>query len=160
MRFLKVLNRYLLVQLKMINLKGIALAGFVIPVFFIASTLAYNSPFNNASGRRNLQLAKESGFADWYGETWTYLSNIVKSFLGYDDALTVMILSSLLFGAIAWLLMTHLFYLVFELAVFLQFKFNRTMNFQNKDEAVNYVYFRIFKENIWSVANEDRARFR
>lgn len=147
-KFLKVLNRYLLVQMKMINLKGIVLVSSIIPFIVMSMTLTFQSPFNNKSGIDKYRMAEQSGFFDWVNSTWSFFGGIVKSIFGFNESLSILIFSSLLFGITVWLLMTHLFYLFFELIVYINWRLNKKENFESKDEAVKYVYFHIFKENM------------
>jgi hypothetical protein len=147
MEFLRALNRYFLIQIKTISIKGILLVGFIIPLITTMTSMNRSSAFSNTVDGRNYKLAEQSGFFDWYNSTWSYLFEVVRSVMGLSEGLSLLIFSSLLFGFIVWLSFTHLVYLFFELSIYLQWKFNKK-KFVSKDEVAKYVYFQIFKENM------------
>lgn len=162
MRFLKILSRYLLIQGEMINLKVVAVFGFVIPIILALLGIFKDARVKQGDSQmsHHYNLLKESGFIDSFANLFNPFLEFSASFFDLEQReLATFIIAGLLFGFVILEILIHLVWVFFEAT----FYFARKKNyFETDEELEEYMYIKFFKKNLndgfWSNAKNSRKR--
>ncbi len=162
MKILKILSRYLLIQAQMINLKVIAVFGFVIPLILALLSIfkEVRADQNDNQMKHHYNLLKESGFFDNWADLFVPFLNFSSSFFNLEQKeLATFIIAGFLFGFVLLQIIIHLFWVLFEATFYFAKKKNY---FETDEELEEYMYIKFFKKNLnegfWSDARNSRKR--
>lgn len=162
MRFLKMLNRYLLIQGEMINLKVIAVFGFVIPIILALLGIFKDARVKQGDSQmsHHYNLLKESGFIDSFANLFNLFLEFSASFFDLEQReLATFIIAGLLFGFVILEMLIHLVWVLFEATFYFAKKKNY---FKTDEELEEYMYIKFFKKNLndgfWSDARNSRKK--
>ena len=162
MKFLKILSRYLLIQAQMINLKVIAVFGFVIPLILALLSIfkEVRADQNDNQMKHHYNLLKESGFLDNWADLFVPFLNFSSSFFNLEQReLATFIIAGFLFGFVLLQIIIHLVWVLFEATFYFAKKKNY---FETDEELEEYMYIKFFKKNLnegfWSDAKNSRKR--
>lgn len=162
MRFLKMLNQYLLIQGEMINLKVIAVFGFVIPIILALLGIFKDARVKQGDSQmsHHYNLLKESGFIDSFANLFNPFLEFSASFFDLEQRdIATFIIACLLFGFVILEILIHLVWVLFEATFYFAKKKNY---FETDEELEEYMYIKFFKKNLndgfWSDARNSRKR--
>lgn len=162
MKFLKMLNRYLLIQAQMINLKVIAVFGFVIPLILALLSIfkEVRADQNDNQMKHHYNLLKESGFLDNWADLFVPFLNFSSSFFDLEQReLATFIIAGFLFGFVLLQIIIHLVWVLFEATFYFAKKKNY---FETDEELEEYMYIKFFRKNLndgfWSDARNSRKK--
>jgi len=162
MKFLKILSRYLLIQAQMINLKVIAVFGFVIPLILALLSIfkEVRADQNDNQMKHHYNLLKESGFLDNWADLFVPFLNFSSSFFNLEQKeLATFIIAGLLFGFVLLQIIIHLVWVLFEATFYFAKKKNY---FETDEELEEYMYIKFFKKNLnegfWTDAKNSEKR--
>lgn len=162
MRFLKILSRYLLIQGEMINLKVVAVFGFVIPIILALLGIfkEVRADQNDNQMKHHYNLLKKSGFIDSFANLFEPFLNFSASFFDLEQrGIATFIIACLLFGFVILEILIHLVWVLFEATFYFAKKKNY---FETDGELEEYMYIKFFRKNLndgfWSDARNSRKR--
>ncbi|RZV12755.1 hypothetical protein D3M61_11410 [Aliarcobacter butzleri] len=162
MKFLKILSRYLLIQAQMINLKIIALFGFIIPLILSLLSIFKDARVKQGDTQmsHHYNLLKESGFIDSFANLFSPFLEFSASFFDLEQKeLATFIIAGFLFGFVLLQIIIHLVWIVFEITLYFAKKKNY---FETEKELEEYMYIKIFKKNLnegfWSDAENSKNK--
>lgn len=162
MRFLKILSRYLLIQGEMINLKVVAVFGFVIPIILALLSIFKDARVKQGDSQmsHHYNLLKESGFIDSFANLFNPFLEFSASFFDLEQrGIATFIIACLLFGFVILEILIHLVWVLFEATFYFAKKKNY---FETDEELEEYLYIKFFKKNLndgfWSDAKNSRRK--
>ena len=162
MRSLKILSRYLLIQGEMINLKVIAVFGFVIPIILALLGIFKDARVKQGDSQmsHHYNLLKESGFIDSFANLFNPFLEFSASFFDLEQrGIATFIIACLLFGFVILEILIHLVWVLFEATFYFAKKKN---NFETDAELEEYMYIKFFRKNLndgfWSDAKNSRKK--
>ncbi len=162
MRILKILSRYLLIQGEMINLKVIAVFGFVIPIILALLGIFKDARVKQGDSQmsHHYNLLKESGFIDSFANLFEPFLNFSSSFFDLEQrGIATFIVAGFLFGFVLLQIIIHLVWVLFEATFYFAKKKNY---FETDEELEEYMYIKFFRKNLndgfWSDARNSRKK--
>lgn len=162
MKFLKILNRYLLIQGEMINLKVIAVFGFIIPIILALLSIFKDARVKQGDSQmsHHYNLLKESGFIDSFVNLFNPFLEFSASFFDLEQrGIATFIIACFLFGFVLLQILIHFVWVLFEATFYFAKKKNY---FETDEELEEYLYIKFFKKNLndgfWSDAKNSRRK--